>query len=526
MGFVDRWLRQRGYVPAAEVDQRVKQARRRAINAKVVRSFAAAKNDASVYSWVTGSTTVNQDLFQALRQIRARARDLAENQDYAKAFLRRVKDNVVGPTGVALQVKALQPDQQIDKLDSASLEMHFAAWAKLGNCEVTGRLSWRDLQNLAMELVARDGECLVRQLRGKKFGPYGYQLQFLEIGSLDEEFNNDMANGNKVRMSVELDQWRKPVAYWLRTDNPLDLYGYSYSQKRIRVPADEILHLYLVHDVDQIRGIPWMHTGMLRLHQLGDFEEYAVIAAKCGAGKMGFFTSDEDDDAEEVQSRIAERNIATQDGAGEVDTEPHEYYQEAAGNHFDALPRGVGFETYDPTYPHEFYDKFMKTCLRGIAAGLGVNYNAIAQDWESVNFSSARAALGEERDIWRGLQTWLVERLHDAVYPAWLEQALLSGKLAPMPVYKFDKFNAASWRPRRWQSIKPYEDAQTATEEINLGIASRTRKIIERDDDPEEIWAELESEAARLKDILPPKPAPASAGASTSGASNNANANA
>ena len=56
------------------------------------------------------------------------------------------------------------------------IEREFANWGKA--CTVDGRLSWVDAQKLFVETVARDGECLIRLVRGYN-NPFGFALQFI-----------------------------------------------------------------------------------------------------------------------------------------------------------------------------------------------------------------------------------------------------------------------------------------------------------------------------------------------------------
>jgi len=54
-------------------------------------------------------------------------------------------------------------------------EEGFKAWSKKGICEVTGKYSFRDIQNLVITSIARDGEVLVRYVRGAD-NEFGFAL--------------------------------------------------------------------------------------------------------------------------------------------------------------------------------------------------------------------------------------------------------------------------------------------------------------------------------------------------------------
>lgn len=487
-----------GYLPELRVQTLVTQAvqtalqedRKRRFVGK--RAFEGAKTGRLNAGWTTETTNLNYNISRDLRVLRARSRQMARDNDYVKQFLRMVKTNVVG-VGMSLQVQSKDIGGALDERANTQIEDAFWDWSRPGQCDVTGRLSFAALQRLAIEIVARDGEVLIQEV---PLGPYGYQLRLIDPALMDETMNRDNG-GNRVRMGVELNDMMMPVAYWIRAnDDPLRI-GYA-GGKHTRIPAADTMHLYLVDDVDQIRGVPWMHTIGNRAHQLHGFEEAAVVAARVGASKMGFYTSPEGD-----LSPIA--GDAESDG---------ELVEEAEAGHFTHLPPGFDFKEFSPDYPHQNYGAFVKSCLRGISAGLGVSYNSLANDLEGVNYSSIRAGVLEEREIWKSVQEWMIDSFHSRVYSRWLNAALIS-KLN-LPSLKFEKFNNARWQARRWDWVDPAKDVAAKREEIAEGLTSRSRVMREKGVDPEEVWRELEYEKKRLDGLITPM-TPAPAGVSVSG---------
>lgn len=117
--------------------------------------------------------------------------------------------------------------------------------------------------------------------------PYGFALQFIEADHLDETFNREIRNDGRIEMSVEMDRFRKPTAYHLLVKAPNGGY-LQPGNERIRVPASEIIHGYVVNRPAQVRGIPWAVSAMSRLHMLGAYEESELVAARVASAKMGF----------------------------------------------------------------------------------------------------------------------------------------------------------------------------------------------------------------------------------------------
>lgn len=437
------------------------------------RDFAAAAFNRLTSGWNSQNTSANVDLYRGLDTLRARSRDLFNNNDYARRFGGMVTANVVGGSGVMLQARIYDQPGKPDSGANDAVEIAFGKWGARGSCDVTGRLSWRDLQIQVIKAVARDGEALVRRVRGKSAGnAFGYALQVLDIDRLDTKLMRSVENGvNEIKMGVEVDGFGRAVAYWLRPYHPGELWisqGEARSEHQ-RVPAAEILHIYLADRPEQLRGVPWMHAAMTRLNNLGGYEEAAVIAARVGASKMGFF-------------KTAEGSLDPAADGKDSDGVP---YTEAEPGAFGTLPDGMDFVPFNPDYPHAMYAEFTKACLRGVASGLGVSYHGLANDLEGVNFSSIRAGTLEERDQWIGIQQWYIDAFLEPVYQDWIKSALAFGQVvlangSPLPIEKADKFASHTWQARRWQWVDPLKDMNASVLAIQNGLKA-----------PQDVAAEL-----------------------------------
>lgn len=429
------------------------------------RGFDAAIVSRLTSFWNNSNTGINQDLESTLPSLRGRCRTLAQNNEYARKFLQMVGTHIVGPDGFRLNVNGVNgygKDAQPDAVGNSVIERHFADWCLPKNCDVTGKLAFPAMCRLIVQTVARDGEALVRRIRDSS-SKYGYQLQVLDIDRLDIRAKGKYSNGNVVRMGVEYDAYGRVVAYHLHGRNPSDYGEMQESVTKDRVLANEILHLYVTERAEQLRGVPWMHAAGLSLYQLGAFEEAAVVAARVGASKMGFFTSPDG-----TGSALAEN----QDATGGL-------YQDAEPGKFDVLPEGYDFKSFDPDYPHGNYEPFVKAALRRIASGLGVAYNTMSSDLEGVNFSSIRSAVLEERDNWTVLQNWFIDSFLIPVYQDWLLMALTRQAIkftasSSMPPDRYEKFSMPRWQGRRWKWVDPVKDAEANLMLRRAGLKSST----------------------------------------------------
>lgn len=192
---------------------------RRDANQKVRRSkqlskrkYAAADQSRLFADFRISETSADDELKNALAILRSRSRDLARNNEYAKRYLNLIKTNVVGENGFSLQVRARNADRSLDAAGNKIIENAFASWGRAGNPEISGRMSWLDMQRFAAETLVRDGEVFIRVLKGSGLKD-GVSFQFIESDLIDEKKNSTEKNGNKVRMGVELDEYHRPVAY-------------------------------------------------------------------------------------------------------------------------------------------------------------------------------------------------------------------------------------------------------------------------------------------------------------------------
>jgi lambda family phage portal protein len=432
----------------------------------VKRKYAAAAINRLTSDWLVGTTSADSELYRDLRTLRGRSRELCINNDYARRFLKRTSTNVIGSSGIKLQLRSQNTKPEIN----AEILKQFELWGKRGNCTADGRLSWIDCQRLFLEGMARDGEVIVRLVEGFN-NDFGFALQFIEADHLDENLNQPLIGGNYIRMGIEFNQWNRPVAYHLLKHHPGDNFNQS-EQKYTRIPAEQIIHGFLVDRPSQSRGVPWMHSAMTRLRMLAGYEEAELVAARVGAAKMGFFVST--------------------DGTGYVGAEDAlgNKIMEADPGTFEQLPAGMDVRMFDPNHPTSSFADFEKSILRGIASGLDISYATLANDLENVNFSSIRHGSLEDRDTWRMLQTYVIEHFCDRVFEKWLLMTITTGRLN-LPLSQFDQYNKPIWRPRGWAWVDPLKDSHA--NEIAIAQKTRTRSQIAADqgNDIEEIFQQL-----------------------------------
>lgn len=463
--------------------------RRNLINgiASMFKASVVNANDA----W--GAIPMPPDQFITLRQqaLVARSREQWSNNDYVRGFVRKCRQNIVGHHGVVLQAKATLANGKLDKNANDAIEAAWKEWCEAENCDVSGESSWLELQKLAIEHAARDGEFIFRKIRGADAGKFGFQLQLIDPQRLQVRYENYKYdnNGNFIRNGIEFNRYGKPVAYHFASTDEFDAYFYySVSGKGfVRIPADEIIHGFVKEMAGQKRGIPWTATGLFRMHHLQGFEDAAVQNARASASKMGFI---------EYEQGFGPEVDEGTDVAGSINAEPLSFHE---------LPEGAKLAEWNPQYPSGEFAVFNKAMLRGAATGWGVAYNSLANDLEGVNFSSIRDGKIDEREGWKELQQWLIEKLCQGVYRDWLKIALLSEKIVnlkngkPLPASRIATYRQVHWQPKRWPWVDPKSDATAKVTEIRAGLTSPSQVIREQGRDPDTVYQEIADSIEQMR---------------------------
>lgn len=444
-----------------------------------------------------GLTGGQSDVQVSLRQMRQQSRKLARDNEHARRYFQLLRDNVIGPRGLQLQMRVTFPRGEPDELARGRIEAAYAAFGRRGSYTACGTWSRRCFDRAALTCAARDGEVLIEVLRGRRWGAAGIAFRLLDADFLDDSLtlvrgaslsvpdSSDRVQGVEVRAGVELDDWGRPLAYWLR-----DPYPGATTRHRRRVPARDIVHRFAADDqrIGTTRGVPWLYVAMRRLTMLGGYEEASLANARAGASKMGFYKQPESALGSSVGGGLAD---GTQVASGE---EGGELLDRAEAGTFGVLPPGWDFQPYDPSYPNDSQPDFVKHLLRAFSAGVGLQYNIVSSDLEGVSYSSMRQGALSDRDTYEAIQQWYIEEVAQALFRLWLQSALEFGQLGALLLEDYDRLDAAHFVPRSWKWVDPLKEAQAAEMLLRLRLTSRTRLCAEHGVDFADLLAEISRE--------------------------------
>ena len=445
------------------------------------------------FDWVFRILSSNQVVGLDQDRIVARSRELANDDTTMSRFLATVWKNVFGPDGIRLQSKVLlkrggKPNQEVNR----AIADGWAEWGKRENCTLDKRHSWLQLKRMISRTVAVDGECFIRKVRNPR-NLFGFSLQIINSDRVDRTYGRSspqvLPNGNYLFMGIEcMPDTGEVVAYHIFNRHPSE--AGQGPRQRERIPADEIIHIFLPVFDNQWRGLPWAMPAMFRMNMLKGYTEAEVVAARVAACQMGFITKDVDPNAS-----------YTGEGGGEgpdykgIESTPLE------PGAFPQLAPGEQIQQYKPEHPTTAFGTFVKEAKRDIAAGLDVAYMTLTGDVESANYSSARVGLLDERDTWMALQSFYIEELCAPVFSAWLKSAFLI--YPPFKVFlsgsDWRVYDKAVWHPRSFPWIDPEKDARSMKLKLS-SMQTTMHQLLSQDGlDFDEMLNEVADEIEALK---------------------------
>jgi len=406
-----------------------------------IKTYAGAQSGRLFGDWLADNLSANEEIHTSLKKVRERARQQERDNSYIKKFLELEETNIIGDSGIRLNMQVKNDQGKPEGELNTRIENEWKLWGMKGSCEVSGALSWVDVQNLAVRNWKRDGETLVRLIPGFN-NDYSFAVQIIEADLLDEELNiNPTSAGTKIRMGIELDVWNRPINYWMLTDHPGGRQIVA-GRKHNVIPANQIIHIYKTTRAGMVRGISQVHASMASTHMLDQFEEAELVSARIQACvTIGLVRSTQDFQGDATEFADGAQN-----------------FEMAPGRVWD-LPEGSKLEMFDPNHPNPNYPMYVKMLIRKIASGLGVSYESISNDLEGVTFSSIRSGKIEERDSYKKDQQFMIDNFCNLVFIRWAELQILRGSFGRVAASRIKNIVAGL----EWQGRERHKHCETNT---------------------------------------------------------------
>ncbi|MBR0871190.1 phage portal protein [Bradyrhizobium tropiciagri] len=394
-------------------------------------------------AWMPAPTSADSAVLPNRDLTVARTRDVVRNDPTAQSGVSRLVEMLVG----AKLTLSSKPDARalgLDRTDKAhrkilrdlagSIE---SEWYQFGNdpqrrCDAQRRLTINGIFRLLARTFATMNET-TSCLKWKPGGRYSTCVLAIDPDRLSNP--NGLPTTQKLRGGIEFDEDGAPIAGHIRNGHPADWYivppPMTWTRIPFRTPSGRpvLIHGFEPEREDQARAMTPFAALVKRLHMIGKFSDTELASATVNALFAAFVKSSLP--VGEATAAFTPQTVLTMEG------KRLDYWTKnpahVGGVRIPVMPIGDEIQINSSPRQTTAFNDFQKAFLQSIAAALGISYQQLSGDWESINYSSARAALNE---VWRHIQMLFAVFVDQVVAPihyAQLEEAFDRGYIKPPP---------------------------------------------------------------------------------------------
>ncbi|UQR66208.1 phage portal protein [Bradyrhizobium sp. C-145] len=446
--------------------------------------FDAARYVRRLAPWRPALVTSNVIMSWQGELLRARARDVLRNNPHATAAVENFAGNLVGA--------GIKPSSLIEQIETREEVMQ--AWLDwTDECDADGLVDFYGMQSLIARALFEAGECFVRfRPRRPEDGlSTPLQLQVLESEMLPYWDNRFAPNGNYIMNGVEFDLVGRRAAYWFYIqhpgDSPIEPEGFTTEQ--VRVPANQVLHIFRATRPGQVRGVPLVTPAMVKLYFLDQYDDAELDRKKLAAMFAGFITSSAPED---ILPDVTDPENSTSSTVGIAPLEP---------GTMQALLPGEDIKFSEPADVGGSYEAFQYRNQLAVFSAMGVPYMLGTGDTRRASYSSLRGVIVEYRRRLEQLQhNVMVFQFCRPVWQRWMNDAALAGTIAlPGFADQQRQLSRAKWIAPRFEWVDPLKDRQAEKLAVDSGFKSRSDVIEAEGYDPEETDERIAADHEREK---------------------------
>lgn len=451
---------------------------------------AGSWNTRELEGWWPSLLSADDEALDARETLVARARDLYRNHPVVHGAVNKIADAVIG-SRVLLDAKPMHDllGRDIDwALDwSLTTEAEFKAWAygPSHEADVAHDSSFGQIMRTALIARVVDGECLL-VIRNKTRGPRRYTtcIELIDSDRLSNPNgvpeNHKLANGNTIYGGIEYAPDGEPMAYHIRVKHPMQLNTQGDNFRWVRIARytsngkPQVVHSFRKHRANQKRGISGLAPVIKRVRMNDNYDIAELEAALFDAINAGFVESPYPTaDVAAAMAPSGQPNTSGWSLDKQIEYRKENRVSLTGVRMIHGFP-GEKFNWKQPARPAGNYPAFKGAGQHDMAAGLGLSYPQLSEDWAAINYSSARTLLNEK---WRGFDSMgeeFCDQVCSPIYVAWLEEAIATGTVRmPGGAGRFYERRSligfASWlRPGRGK-VDPMKEENASDIAVNAG---------------------------------------------------------
>lgn len=230
---------------------------------------------------------------------------------------------------------------------------------------------------IAVETAAATGEAFGKfQSNPKLLAPVKLDVVLLEGDQVSSPDVWRQPNDDRRTDGIVFDRYNNPVEYHVLRQHPGDsrYLGSGAFGDYDRIPAEDMLHLFVIRRPGQRRGIPRTTSSLPLFAERRGFRQSVLAAArKCA----------------ELGAIVLETDASANDDDDALEGTPFEEMEISSGM-MTTLPAGVKGKQLDPTQPSTTYGEFDDRSINESARPLNMPFNIAACNSSKYNYASGR----------------------------------------------------------------------------------------------------------------------------------------
>jgi len=422
----------------------------------------------------------DSNILKDIKTLRGHSSDLIRNNPMAVGAISTNCTNVVG-TGIMFHSRLdgdiLGLSEEEADIQETQIEREWHLFATSTECDITRTQNFNGIVNLAFRSVLEKGDTFVNLpfLARNGLSPYELRMQIIEG---ERVCNKDYVHDTPTLIAgVEKTREGAAKAYHVLNMHPGSYRQMQKKQEWQVIPVygknsgrKNILHIYNPQRPGQTRGIPYLAPVIESLYQLGRYTHSELMAAVLSS-MMTFFLKSERGSSIDLIPDINSSVSGASDPALNYQTNDLELgYGTAVG-----LPVGTSIDTTTPGRPNQAFDPFFTAIVRQIAVGLELPFEVLIKHF-TASYSASQAAMLDAYRTFTVRRKWLTEMLCMPVFEAFMEEAILKGRIyAPGffgdPLIR-QAYLGAEWTGPAKAHINPLIEVNASKEKIDMGLST------------------------------------------------------
>ncbi len=454
------------------------------------------------------------------------ATDLAVSNPTLATTIETLTTNAVG-NGLTLSMKLDGELLGITKAEArllgSAIEKRWIAWASNPlEADLSGRFTLHDIAAAAYKTWLRTGE-IVAALDWQRCpgASTRTKVNLLDPAQLDGTKTLMGPGGNRTLQGVIFNNKGRAVGYYL--------LPYTLGNTVQRAPSQafdaytpwgrqRIVHIFESLTAGQVRGLSPLAASLTPAHEKNSLQEFTLANALVQT--QNAITVESDLPSQSAFAQIAPHDSLTpslpaaSDGRSlsnamaEAGSYRADYYSKAQialeAGVVTHLAQGDKLRFHRSETPNSTYDAFDKSLARSAAKAAGSSYEDVSGDYSETSFSASRMASEMPHRINLRRRSMIVERFYRAVFAAWLEEQIETGRIelpngAPQFHSARDLYTASKWLGYGRVSPDPKKTVEADVLEIQHNLATLSDKLAERGLDLETVIEERKAERELLQ---------------------------